>query len=157
MLQIGSRAFVDGAVFISRIICLGFLIGLAVSDIRYRKVPTACLITGSVLAAVYCLIFQREQWILSTMGLLVGAGFVLISKVTREGLGYGDSIMICVLGIYLGLWALLEILLITWGLASVAAVVILMKRKSSRKAAIPLVPFITIGYLVMWSSELIAG
>lgn len=157
MLQIGVEELSEGAVLIGRIVCLGFLAGLTVSDIRFRKVPTVCLIIGGVLAAVYCLVFQREQWVLSAMGLLAGVVFTLISKVTKEGIGYGDSILICILGVYLGLWSLLEMLLITWVLVAVAAMVVLIKKRCSRKATIPMMPFLMLGYIVMWSSELIAG
>lgn len=40
----------------------------------------------------------------------VGILFLLISKVTEEGFGYGDSLAILILGIYLGFWGLIGVL-----------------------------------------------
>lgn len=157
MLQVRNGELLEGAVLIGRIVCFGFLAGFTVSDIRFRKVSTSWLAMGGVMAAVYCLVFQREQWILSAMGLLTGALFILISRLTGEGIGYGDSIMISILGLYLGIWSLLEMLVITWCLVAIAAMIILVKKKYARKAAIPLMPFIMMGYVVMWGSEVFVG
>ena len=41
-------------------------------------------------------------------GIGVGVLFLLVSKVTEEAIGYGDSVAIMILGGYLGFWKLWE-------------------------------------------------
>ena len=71
----------------------------------------------------------------------VGILFLLVSKVTREGFGYGDSWAILALGIYLGLWGVLDVLVGTFCFLAVAALVCLTAKKMSRKHTIPFIPF----------------
>ena len=78
----------------------------------------------------------------------VGILFLLVSKVTREGFGYGDSWAILALGIYLGLWGVLDVLVGTFCFLAVAALVCLTAKKMSRKHTIPFIPFLAAGYLL---------
>ena len=73
---------------------------------------------------------------------------ILVSKVTREGFGYGDSWAILALGIYLGLWGVLDVLVGTFCFLAVAALVCLTAKKMSRKHTIPFIPFLAAGYLL---------
>lgn len=155
MQQIESYIAGNGLQVISRIICLGMLASFSLTDLKYRKVSRSMLVLGSVLAAGYCLLFCKEHMLLNLGGLLVGLLFVVISKVTREGLGYGDSWILCALGLYLGMWNLLELLLIAWIGVAVAAMAILGMGKYRRGASLPMVPFIAAGYVTMWMSEML--
>lgn len=112
------------------------------------------LMTGSVLAAGYCLLFGRDHIWLSFGGLLIGLVFVAVSKVTGEKLGYGDSWLLCILGIYLGTWNLLEILLTAWMAAALAAIAVLVLHRCRRGTVLPMVPFIAAGYIAVWMSEI---
>ena len=80
-------------------------------------------------------------------GIAVGALFLLVSRITREGMGYGDSWAIFILGIYLGIWKLLEALSAAFLFLGAAAVICLLIKKMSRKYKLPFVPFLAIGYL----------
>lgn len=155
MQQIESYMTENGLLVISRIICLGMLVSFSLTDLKYRKVSRSMLVLGSVLAAGYCLLFCKEHILLNLGGLLVGMLFVLVSKVTREGLGYGDSWLLCALGLYLGTWSLLELLVIAWIGVAVAAIVVLSVQKYRRGASLPMVPFIAVGYVTMWVSEML--
>lgn len=155
MQQIGSYMVANGGLVISRIICLAMLIRLSVTDMKYRTVSRSMLALGSVLAAGYCLLFCKNNIWLNLGGLLVGLLFVLVSKVTREGLGYGDSWLFCVLGLYLGTWNLLELLVVAWTGTAVAAMIILAAHKYRREASFPMVPFIAAGYVAVWMSEIL--
>lgn len=43
-------------------------------------------------------------------GIGVGVLFLLVSKVTEEAIGYGDSVAIMILGGYLGFWKVVGVL-----------------------------------------------
>ena len=78
-----------------------------------------------------------------------------ISRLTEEKIGYGDSLLIIVLGTFLGMWKLLILLLGAFGLA--AAVSILLKRKFTRKSMIPFVPFLTVAYMGEMLGGMLSG
>lgn len=87
-------------------------------------------------------------------GLVIGSLFIVISKATREGLGYGDSWLMCILGGYLGIWNMLELLVMTWMLTAVVAGIILARSRFKKRTSIPLVPLITVGYIAVWLTEI---
>lgn len=134
---------------ISRIIGFGFLAGLTAEDIRTRKVPEELLMMMGILAAGYQFWTKEVTWNLMIGGLLIGLIFLVISYVTRESLGYGDSILICILGLFVGATELIEILMIAWLGTAVVSMVLLTRKKFGKKLAVPFVPFLALGYSVV--------
>ena len=99
-------------------------------------------------AVAHHLIFRDiDLWVLLG-GILAGAVFLLISKVTDEEVGYGDSWGILVLGTYMGIWRLLEVLSIAFLLLGAAAGAVLCTKRMSRKCALPFFPFLAGGYIM---------
>lgn len=91
----------------------GILLGiLAVFDYKKKQVPTGLLAVGGVLALGFC-IGKGVGW-QTLAGGAVGSVCLLLSKVTGEQIGYGDSIGILEMGIYLGVWNLLQVLLLSF-------------------------------------------
>lgn len=136
---------------ISQIFCVSFLLWTAVLDFRSRKLPVCMLAFLNLLAVVwqfYQLFGQKGDIRMLLGGIGVGAVFLLISRMTGEGVGYGDSWMILILGIYLGLWKLLEVLAGTCLLLAIASIICLTVRKMSRRCTLPFVPFLAAGYLL---------
>ena len=153
---------------ISQMVCLGILAGMSVTDLLYRKVSGELLAAAGIGAVIFQICYGKcNVWILGG-GIAVGLCFLGISRLTGEGIGYGDSIMILLLGIYLGIWKLLILLSGAFFLLALAAVVLLSyysirgkgmaqgtvgMKKISRKYALPFYPFLTCGYilyLVSW-------
>lgn len=134
---------------ISRIICLGILIGMSVLDIAYRKVPEKMLFLMIVGAVGYQAACREEDIQILIAGAAVGAVFICMSKVTREGIGYGDSLGILALGLFLGMWNLLGILGGAFFLLALCGAALLVGKRMSRKCTLPFYPFLTIGY-VLW-------
>ncbi|MCI9025395.1 MAG: prepilin peptidase [Dorea sp.] len=136
---------------ISRVCCMGFLAWVSVIDLRTRRIPVVLLIVWNLQAVIYRL-YQvtggREDAALFIGGIGVGAAFFLISRVTKEGIGYGDSWMILILGIYLGVWEILEVLAGTCLLLAAASVICLTAKRMSPSFAFPFAPFLAAGYLL---------
>lgn len=139
---------------ISKLCCLGILIILSLIDIRLRKVPVRILAISGVSVVVYHLIVHEMNPWLIVGGIAVGIMFLLISKVTEESMGYGDSVGILILGFYLGLWQLVEVLLGAFFLLTLVAIFILCIAKLSRRCTLPFFPFLTGGYIL---SVLVGG
>ena len=82
-------------------------------------------------------------------GASIGCFFLFLSKVTREGIGYGDSWGILVLGLYMGMWNLLGVLLGALSLLLITAMVLLATGRFKRNASLPFYPFLTGGYVLV--------
>ena len=122
------------------------MMGLAVWDILYRNFRRDILLLILGLMIVCRLVMGGFYPAEMLPGAMMGLLFLGISKVTEEALGYADSFLILTLGILLGIWKLLIVLLIAFSLAAVFSAMGLIVRKFSRKAAIPFFPFLTVSY-----------
>lgn len=131
---------------ISQAGCLFYLGSLSVVDIRSRKIPIWLLAAGGFLAVGFQIIWGEMPGILIVLGGAVGLVFLAVSKATEEAFGYGDSILIGILGIYLGFWNLMSLLTVTFLVAAGTAMAVLVRRKFRRKTMLPFVPFLGIGY-----------
>ncbi|MCI8293581.1 MAG: prepilin peptidase [Hespellia sp.] len=125
---------------------------IALWDIRYQRLPIWMLI-GLLMAAMGCKIIQRDVSIMEIMaGIAVGGCFLAVSKVTREAFGYADSILIVILGVFLGVWDLFILLSVAFLLAALFSFCGLLIGRFSRRLAFPFIPFLTISYvgMVFW-------
>lgn len=136
---------------VSRVFCIGILIGLSVLDICVRKISVHSLAVINLAALGYqlCQLYRgKVDLILLAGGIGVGALFLIVSRVTEEGIGYGDSWAVLILGIYLGIWELLETLAGAFLLLAAFSAVCMVVKKMSGKVRIPFLPFLAAGYLV---------
>ena len=85
-------------------------------------------------------------WELCLFGAAAGCIFLMISKMTRESFGYGDSLLILLLGVVVGFWNLISLLAIAFFLSAVVSAAALVFGKFHRKTTVPFVPFLGIGY-----------
>ena len=126
------------------------LILLAVSSVidwRKREIPITLLFimsAGITIFAIYCK--DITIWYRLAGGAL-GMMLFVVSTVTKEAIGYGDSWLILLLGVQLGIFRVLQLLFAASLLAVIFAVFYLWVRKWNRKATLPFVPFLTIAYL----------
>ena len=132
---------------ISESICLMLLMIASVWDIWRREIPVYMIGGSGMLSLIYCVMGKGTDILLVGGGILVGVFFLIISKVTEEGMGYGDSLLILVLGCFLGFWDLLFVLSISFFLLLCVLIPVLWMKKMSRNYALPFLPFLTGGYL----------
>ena len=79
---------------------------------------------------------------------LSGILFLWISKITNEAIGYGDSLAILILGIYLGIWGLLEVLMTAFFILGIIGLICVVIKRKKKGLAFPFYPFLTVGYLL---------
>lgn len=140
------KAAADHSWLICRVIFAGYLGVLTVMDIRNKRLNLLFLLSGFLLmtAGFFC---KREiHPLLLATGAGVGLVFLLASRVTGESFGYGDSILIMIMGGFLGFWDILSLLTAAFLLAAVFSVIMLVRKKFNRKTAFPFVPFLMIAY-----------
>ena len=79
------------------------------------------------------------------------------TEYNNQKIGYGDSLLIIVLGTFLGMWKLLILLLGAFGLAAAVSILLMIKRKFTRKSMIPFVPFLTVAYMGEMLGGMLSG
>jgi len=124
----------------------------SVYDIRIRAVPRWLLLLGSALTAAARIAGIGEGTWVYIWGAFVGIGFLIVSRCTKEALGYADSWMIFLLGMYLGIWKLVSALSFSFLAAGIWSLGKVVLKKKGRKEVIPFLPFLTAGYLggIVW-------
>ncbi len=88
------------------------------------------------------------------LGLIIGAIFLLLSKLTKEQIGIGDAYVIIVIGLMLGGIHCLEIITFSFLLSSIVAIILMLMFHFSRKKTIPFIPFLLLGFI---SSVVLGG
>lgn len=132
---------------ISQGVCGIYLILLSAFDIKKHRLPAIVLVGGGGIIVLGGGLEQAVPILLMAAGVVPGLIFLLVSKLTGEAFGYGDSILILFLGGFLGLWESLRLLTGAFFLAALFAVAGLWIRRFSRKTAFPFVPFLTLAYV----------
>lgn len=129
---------------------VGFIIVCVcgILDIRNREIPFKAVVIGGVIGCGSCF-FQISQGSLSfgEMGLaLLPGGFLLfLSLVSGEKVGYGDGLLLAVIGLFSGFYRCMFILCISLLLLSITALVLLVLHKVHRNSRLPFVPFLAAG------------
>jgi leader peptidase (prepilin peptidase) / N-methyltransferase len=129
---------------------------LALTDIKEHRLPNhltylAIAVSASlvVLAAVFT---QRwDQLLISLVigGITLGLGY-LMAKV--NGIGMGDVKYLVAVNVVLGWfspWLILPMLAIGFSVASLVSLMLILLRKANLKTAIPMGPFLMLGFLVV--------
>ncbi len=110
---------------------------------------------------------SRMGLVIATVVLLVGGSFGTVSLQSRigggafgllllvfaffskEAIGKGDAILLCVCGVAFGLYETVTSCFFAALYAGVFAVVLLLRKKAGRKSRIPFLPFLLLGYITM--------
>lgn len=115
-------------------------------DIKTKKINIIFLLFFTVTGVAAALFFKQNGVVSALLGALEGIILLGIAYVTKEGIGYGDGMVILGTGLILG-WRN-NILMFFAGLlfSSLFSIILLIKDKN-RKKRIPFIPFLTLGYL----------
>ena len=124
-----------------------FLAVCAVFDGLRKQIPLAVVWLGMLTAICLRLtgIMGEEGVTAALLSLIPGAGFFLLSFLTREKVGYGDGWVLLMIGLFSGFSRCFLILLIGLLLESMVAVVLLLLKKVKRDKEIPFSPFLRLG------------
>ena len=133
--------------FLCRIVFALYLVILTVMDLKRRKLKLSVLLAVGIFipAGVFCSSGVSPVYLAA--GGAVGAVFLGISKITEESFGYGDSILILIMGCFIGFWDILTLLMAAFMMAAVFSLVLLIRGRFRRKDSFPFVPFLTAAYI----------
>ena len=124
------------------------LLGIASwGDWKRREISVNLLIVMSVFVIGSAFLLKRNSLLSVLGGIAIGLFFVYLSYITEEKIGYGDSWLIGVLGVYLGGTALLELMLIASLAASVCSLGYCACHGWNRNHTLPFIPFMLVAFV----------
>ena len=139
-------------------ICVLLLLLIASAvDIRKKEVPLWELgVAGALSAAkiITDLVVGSFDPLASALALVPGALFLALAFITRQGVGYGDGLLILCIGPALGLYGLALGLIISLFACSLFSGVLLLLKRAKGGTRIPYIPFLTIGMGVMMLAQI---
>lgn len=116
-------------------------------DMKKKKIPLIVSITAGIIGIVLCMFLERELMSIFT-ALVPGVVCLICGKVSGEAVGYGDGIVLIVMGFYYSLEQLIIICMTAFGTAGIVGIVLLLIFKKRGNYEIPFVPFLLIGWSV---------
>lgn len=127
-------------------ITLGIILGVqGCIDLKYKEMPIWLSLVGVGLGVVFCI--EEGRTIISIfLACIPGIAFLMFSKLTKEVIGYGDGILLLVMGFYLSLEKLLSIGMLAFGIAGIVALVLLVIFRKKGSYEIPFIPFLSLAY-----------
>lgn len=128
----------------------GVLLICSITDLRYRRVYRAAIGGYLLMAFLGHILGHTLVFAELAAGLLPGAFCLLVSCLSRQSLGYGDSALAVVCGISLGIWPCMAVLFTAFFLSGLWAAGLLVLRRAERKRELPFVPFLFLGVLIQW-------
>lgn len=120
-----------------------------VLDIAHRWVPNALLVPAAIVALAASLLTGRPPVIQALLGGIVGfVWFYLMAMAYRGALGAGDVKLAGLIGLITGFPNVLIALTIGILIGGVAAALLLISGRKTRKSYIPYAPFLVTGALM---------
>lgn len=122
---------------------------MSVEDIRKKEIRRVWLLVLGVAGVLLMVVGGGLRGVADLAGFIPGMLCLLVAWMTMEQLGWGDAILILVMGCYLDAIALMNVCMIAFAIAGFAALVLIVVVKKSKKYELPLVPFLLTGYVLL--------
>ncbi len=122
------------------------LIAVAVIDLKTMEIPDKIICFGFVAASFFTLIriiFFKESLFIHFSGFLAGGGVFLLIALITKAMGGGDIKLMALLGLWMGLRSIFMTVFLSFFIAAIISVILLITGKKGRKDYIPFAPFIS--------------
>lgn len=123
------------------------LMAQSVFDIKTKQLPLWITGIGAAIGILYW-IMEGGFAFLHFTGIIPGLLCLVIAKASRQAIGYGDGLLLCMMGVYLKLGELIGVCLWAFTIAGIAALFLLITKKKKGKQEIPFVPFLLLGFIL---------
>jgi leader peptidase (prepilin peptidase)/N-methyltransferase len=125
------------------------LILLGLGDLWKKEIPILpVLILGGVGAGLSIMGEQWQDWTV-TVRFIPGLVVLFLAWLTRETIGYGDGWVLLILGCFLPLVDIVNLCMIAITIAGLVALFLILVLRKGRKAQMPFVPFLAVGYAML--------
>lgn len=128
------------------VVALLFVGAGAIFDYRNKTIPLLLPIVG-IMTALTMQLCTKTSIIEIGLGLIPGLVFIMISFVSRQKIGYGDGLMICFLGTFLGVWMCTVVTMIALFISCIFLLILFALKRVKMTDEIPFLPFLLLGYV----------
>lgn len=131
---------------INSMLAIIFLVICAVYDLKTKTIPVWLLILFALSGFIPTIRNLEEPFWLA---FLPGAVLLAIGYCTKESIGFGDGVIVLILGLFTGYRLCLSSVIAGFVLTAVFSAALLICKKANRKSRVPYIPFLTAGFGVM--------
>ena len=130
-------------------ILLGTLGVHSFEDIREKKITVNITLFSGIIGIVLHLFFQNQSIYEMLAGTLPGFGILFLNRLTKGKIGMGDGIVFMLTGLYLGFGKNMILMFLSFVLAGVFGLFLLIRVGDKGDEKMPLIPFLFLGYGIM--------
>ncbi len=135
--------------WVIQLITIIVLIVLSIEDICYKKIHVLIPLFGCVVI-ILVRVMENELCIIEMMcSILPGLLLTGIAYVTKEAIGIGDGIVMCMTGLSFDILICTLMILISFGMAAVFCLAGIVFGRVGRKTEVAFLPFILSGYITV--------
>lgn len=116
-------------------------------DFKYKEIPLWFSLLGGIIGVGFCVAEERAG-IEILCGVMPGVLALGFSWLTKEVIGYGDGIVLVVMGIYLPIREILSLGMMAFSIAGVIALILMTVFKKKGNYRIPFLPFLAVAYWI---------
>ena len=138
------------------LIFISLSITVTFTDLIFMRIPNKVVLFGSIVAFPF--IIYNAHFYQSTLGALIGGGFLLlIAIISRGNMGGGDIKLAFMQGLYLGISNTIVMLILSFIISGVISLLLIALKIKGHKDAIPFGPFLASAGLIafFYGSEII--
>lgn len=130
-------------------IILGIILVICtVTDLKYKQIYMPVVIAGMLLVLCFH-IWQCDLQFKDMAGTVIVFMFFMVSSAASRGqLGTGDAFIFALTGMGLGIMANIFIIMISFILAFLAAVFLVLVKHKPKNYGMPLVPFVLSSFII---------
>ena len=122
----------------------------SITDIKYKKVRFEVTLVGLIIGTLFIIldiwngIFPYKK----IGGILFGIACLILGKITNEEIGYGDGMILCMLGLFYHTEQIFIVIFWASLFAIIVALFLIIIFQKNRKYEMPFIPFLTLGMLM---------
>ena len=114
-------------------------------DYKYKEIPLWLSLLGGGVGIIFC-VAEERTWISTLVACVPGILALVFSFFTHEVMGYGDGIVLVVMGIFMSVSQIISVGMLAFLLAGVVALVLLVVYRKRGNYQIPFIPFLAMAY-----------
>ncbi len=124
-----------------------------IRDCRRKEISLKVCIVFAAIGVMLAIPFWQSRWPDFIVGILTGVLLLVIARISRESIGYGDGVIILTTGVLLGGRRTILLLMYALFFCCLCALTRFLFRMANRKKRIAFVPFMIPSYLLILTAE----
>lgn len=127
---------------IELVVLLGII---SIIDIATKKIPVVVLFFMAGVG-IWGIVIEKKAASSVALALIPGIVLFLVAFLTKQQIGYGDAVVIILMGLFVTADIICSALVMGLSIAGVISVIMIAFKKSNLKKQIAFTPFLLLGY-----------